>query len=80
MRRSSVCFSRFELIRVLGRFIKTLVDKASDVQDAIAKLDRLSTLEDKMVTAITLATVKQTSLDLTAMTRESYRGRDCVDQ
>ena len=58
MHRSSVCFSRFELIQVLGQFIKTLVDKASDVQDAIAKLDRLSTLEDKLVMAITLATVK----------------------
>ena len=78
--RSGVCFSRFELIRVLGRFIKTLVDKASDVQDAMAKLDRLSTLEDKMIAAITLATVKDTNLDLMAMRREFYRGCDCFDQ
>ena len=46
----------------------------------MAKLDRLSNLEDKMVAADTHATVKQTSLDLMAMRRESYRGRDCLDR
>ena len=72
--------SIFQLIRILARFFKVLIGKANDVQDAMAELDRLSTQEGQMVTAIILATVKQTSLDLVAMRRESYRGRDCVDQ
>ena len=46
----------------------------------MAKLDRLSTREGQVVTTITLATVKHTDLDLTAMKRESYRGRDCLNQ
>jgi len=62
--RSSAAFSRFELIRPLGRFIKALIGKDSDVQDAMAKLGSLSTLEDKMVVAITLA-------DVTNMKRKS---------
>ena len=80
MSRSSVVFSRLELIRVLGRFFKALIDKVSDVQDAMAKLDRLSTLEDKLVAVITLATATHTNLDLMAMRRESYRGRYCLSR
>jgi len=78
--RSSASFSLFRLIRLSARFFKDLIGKANDVQDAMAKLDRLSNLEDKMVAADTHATVKQTSLDLMAMRRESYRGRDCLDR
>ena len=65
MSRSSTSFSLFQLIRLSGLFFKALIGKASDVQDAMAKLDRLSNLEDKVVQAIGFAILNQ-------MKRRSY--------
>ena len=73
--RSSAAFSRFELILPLGRFAKSLIVKPNDVQDAMAKLERLSTLEGQMAVADILATVKHMTLDLTAMRRKSLSRR-----
>ena len=75
MSGSSASLPRFELIRVLGRFIKVLTCKPSDVQDAMAKLERLSTQEVQMVVATTLAAVNHIDLDLTAMRRKYYHRR-----
>jgi len=72
--RSKASFSRSVLILLLGRFIKVLTVKPSDVQDAMQRLDRLSSQEDKMVAVDTLSTVKHTNLYLMAMRRKSYRG------
>ena len=77
---SASSFSLSHLICLLGRFFKALIGRAHDVQDAMAKLERLSIQEDKVIAADTHANVKQMNLDLTAMTRESYGGRDCVDR
>ena len=64
MSGSSASFSLFQLIHLLGGFFKALIGKANDVQDAMAKLDHLSTQEGQVVMAITLVTIKQMSLDL----------------
>ena len=69
--RSSAQFSLVQLIRLLGQFFKALIGKASDVHDVVVKLECLSNLEDKVVQAITLVTVKHTNLDLMAMRCES---------
>ena len=59
MSRSSASFALLQLIRLLGLFFKALIGKAKDVQDAMAKLDRLSNLEDKVVQAISFAILNQ---------------------
>ena len=80
MDRVPLSFSLSQLIRLLGRFLKALIDRANNIQDERAKLERLSIQEDKVIAADTHANVKQMNLDLTAMTRESYCGCDCIDQ
>ena len=50
--RSNASFSLVQLICLLGLFLKALIGKANNVQDAMAKLDCLSNLEDKVVQAI----------------------------
>ena len=79
MSRTSASASRFELICVLGRFTKVLISKPRDVQDAMAKLERLSTREVQMAVATTLAAVNHTKLDLMAMRRKCYHGGCCID-
>ena len=80
MDRVPLSFSLSQLIRLLGRFLKALIDRANNIQDERAKLERLSIQEDKVIAADTHANVKQMNLDLTVMTRESYCGCDCIDQ
>ena len=55
--------------------MKVLVVKPKDVQDAMTKLERLSTQEVQMAVADILATVKHVNLDLTAMRRKSFPRR-----
>ena len=74
MSRTNGSSSRFELICVL-----VLISKPRDVQDAMAKLERLSTREVQMAVATTLAAVNHTKLDLMAMRRKCYHGGCCID-
>jgi len=59
---------------LLGRFIKALIGKPNDVQDAMDRLDRLSAQELRMVVANIIAAVNHTNLDHTVMRRKSLPG------
>jgi len=71
MSRSTIAFSLFELMLLLGCFVKALI-KPDDVQDAMSNLDCLSSQELQMVVPNILAAVNHMNLNLTAMRRKPF--------